>query len=252
MQHPSLAHEVKSIMRVPTSFPMSPDPSSEKSQSSLEKRLASYGVMSLAIAAATAGGSQPAFAGTVQPPLSTTTTGQVFFSMGGRADTNWFSAADFGLIQTSSQAFFAAFVDRAFLAAPVNGVSLPAVLDSGIQIGTAGQILGTGPSGLKFVTANQTLAAAGGNGLWFPASQRNQPHYVGLRFDVSGSPHYGWAQIQVGTDYNISLLAFSGELYSANTPIAAGAAPTPEPASALLLALGAAGLAAYRCKCRKA
>ena len=68
-------------MRAPVTFSNLPHTLSEKSDSSLEKRLASYGVMSLALAAATAGAPQPAYAGIIEPPLSTAVSGQVFFSM---------------------------------------------------------------------------------------------------------------------------------------------------------------------------
>ena len=210
-----------------------------KGESTLEKRLTSYGVMSLALAAATTGGPQPAYAGVIEPPISTSTTGQVVFSMGGHADVNSFGGADFALVGAGSQALLAAFAGRAFLAGSASGVPFPALLHSGTRIGTAGQILGTGPGGLKFVTAPQTLAGTGGAGWWFPASQRNQFHFLGLRFDVGGQPHYGWAEIQVGADYNITLRNVYGDLSSANMPLAAGA--TPEPSSALLLALGATG-----------
>ena len=178
-------------------------PCQMKSEANLERRLTTYGVMSLAIAAATAGGTQPAYASALQPPLSTATSGQVFFSMGGRADTNLFSGADFGLIRDTSHAFLAGFAGRAFLAA-TNGVRLPAPLLAGVQIGTAGQVLGIGPGGLKFVTAQQTLASISGAGLWFPPSQRDQPQFLGLRFDINGSPHYGWAEIKVRTDVFVS------------------------------------------------
>jgi PEP-CTERM motif len=230
-----------------------PDPSTEihapcqiKGESSLEKRLASYGVMSLAIAAATAGGTQPAYANVLQPPLSTSATGSVFFSLGGRAETSSFNNADFGLIQVGSQAFLAAFPDRAFLAASTSSVRLPAPLQSGVLIGTTGQ-QGTGPGGLKFVTFQQTLASAGGAGFWIPGGP---PQFLGLQFDINGNPHYGWAEIAVENDFNVTLLAFEGNLSSANTPITAGAsvAAVPEPSSVLLLALGAAGLAAYHRK----
>jgi hypothetical protein len=233
-------------MKAPDVLSQNPAASARtKSKSALENRLASYGVMSLAIAAATAGSTQPAYAGIVQQPLSTSATGQSFFSMGGNAAPAFFTAADFGLIQTSSRAFVAAFAGRAFLAGMANGVRIPALLHFGTHIGTAGQILGTGPGGLQFVTANQTLASANGNGFWFPASNRNQLGYLGLMFDIGGSPHYGWAAISVGADYNITLRSFYGNLNS-SSPVAAGA--VPEPSSALLLALGAAGLAAYRQK----
>jgi hypothetical protein len=80
--------------------------------------------------------------------------------------------------------------------------------------------------------------------------------YLGLRFDIAGQLHFGWARVSVSgsTDINNALTAtlhdwaYEG---AAGAPILVGqidAAPTavPEPGTLSLLALGASGLAAYR------
>ncbi len=71
--------------------------------------------------------------------------------------------------------------------------------------------------------------------------------YVGFKFQLTGQTHYGWANITLGG----SGLTFNDWAYesTADTPIAAGAV-VPEPAQSAaglgLLALGAAGVAAFK------
>jgi hypothetical protein len=76
--------------------------------------------------------------------------------------------------------------------------------------------------------------------------------YLGLEVLQGSTPEYGWADIVVHPNFTVTLDSFAldtsgGSLTTGET----GVAPTPEPASILLLALGAAGIAAYRRK-RKA
>ena len=72
--------------------------------------------------------------------------------------------------------------------------------------------------------------------------------FVGLRFDIpGGSPHYGFLDVAIDASGN-QLTLFGGAYESlADTPIVAG---VPEPGSLGLLALGAAGLAAWRLRRR--
>jgi hypothetical protein len=83
-----------------------------------------------------------------------------------------------------------------------------------------------------------------------PFSQWGGVHgYAGLAFDISGQTHYGWARLSVGTNPLLSatLHDWAYEEFP-NTPIATGEGgiAVPEPGALGLLALGAAGLAAYR------
>ena len=70
--------------------------------------------------------------------------------------------------------------------------------------------------------------------------------YAGVVFDIpGGSPHFAYLDIEVASD--LSFATVHGGAYEslANTPIQT---PVPEPGSLLLLASGAAGLAAWRRK----
>jgi hypothetical protein len=66
------------------------------------------------------------------------------------------------------------------------------------------------------------------SGGFLPSGSTN---YMGVRFDIGGSPHYGWIQLQITTTSNpafasITILDYAYE-DAANTPIPAGATGSP-------------------------
>jgi hypothetical protein len=83
--------------------------------------------------------------------------------------------------------------------------------------------------------------------------------YLGVAFDISGSTHYGWAQLTVDANFgfpsnaSITLIDYAYES-QAGVGIEAGATASavPEPSTLGLFALGAAGVMALRRKRQKA
>jgi hypothetical protein len=115
----------------------------------------------------------------------------------------------------------------------------------------AGEFIGPAAN---FVTNNVLLMSrreGDVSGAWVPPVDPDMPMtgFVGLWWDIpGGSPHFGWARITVdGGQFSLTLhdYAYEGE---AGTGIPAGAGLVPEPATLGMLALGAAGLAAWRKK----
>ncbi len=70
-------------------------------------------------------------------------------------------------------------------------------------------------------------------------------HFLGLRFDIAGQQHLGWAELslQKGTPTSVTVLSYGYET-EAGQSIVAG--DVPEPSSLALFAAGAAGLVALR------
>lgn len=124
----------------------------------------------------------------------------------------------------------------------------PARLTLGGAIGAGGQF--AGPSGTIASGGFGTGANFMQYGNWNAAGLPNSG-FIGFRFGQAGNFQYGWASITVNADYSITLRSFAYENVP-NTPIQAGAIPEPGTTSAVLLGLGASGLAAYRARRRRA
>ncbi len=118
-----------------------------------------------------------------------------------------------------------------------------------VNIATGGVVGGTAYSGFQGITP---LVTATGVSPYFPDGTAGQ---FGFRFGFSndaGDYYYGWAEMTVqprngsgNGGYTIS------QAYYSSSPIAVGAVPVPEPASIALLAIGSAGVAAWRMRKKK-
>jgi hypothetical protein len=211
----------------------------------LERRLAAYG--SLAAAAISMPAAAQAGAVSWYPDLSTA-NGPIYFdpfSAAGYAGTTPY-ASDFELL-TSVQGASGSLLTARLLVSPGNaGPNGNEFAESAASVARLAPEMTVGAS-LAFSSVDGTLAEnhSPAFGLWNPV-----PEAGVLGFElVSGGPTlYGWADITVNSDYTITLQAFgyddSGAAVTALPPIS----PTPEPASIVLLALGAAGIAAWRRK----
>ncbi|HLK62499.1 MAG TPA: PEP-CTERM sorting domain-containing protein [Bryobacteraceae bacterium] len=208
----------------------------------MEKRLASYGAMSLAVA--TGFMATPAHAGTLFTDTSgwsgnTTVDGAIFFNP---------IAGTFS--KTSNGAAFKLF-------------SVPATASSGARLviqpllGSAGIASNGGQFAKKFSfsSAVSTGNAAFGGIVRLEASAGTShtpgPH-LGLfgsgdnaYFGLAEGGKFGWGHVQILDNYQAELLGFAIQQDS-GVPITPSG--VPEPSSLLLLALGAAGIATYRNK----
>jgi hypothetical protein len=80
------------------------------------------------------------------------------------------------------------------------------------------------------------------------ATFTGSPGFVGIRFKLGGFKHYGWAYVS-GTGTQMTLNAFGyndSPGIAVHIPAESSLPNVPEPSSMALLALGAAGLGAWR------
>jgi hypothetical protein len=220
--------------------PDTPTPKPASRRRSLEKRLASYGVMSLAVAGAATVGAPPAQAsvvyfnngGSPSGPDDSLTFLTFEFPSGKIGYSHSFTAqgtnvAQFLLVSQVGSDYRDQFIFG-------GGIS-PAPLAVGAVIGPGASFGG----GSRLANYN------------FETPQQDTPPwgsgYMGLVFQLNGQTHYGWAGISSGRQLYLSDFAYET---TPNQPILAGSThdQVPEPASVELMALGAAGLAIY---CRK-
>ncbi len=102
----------------------------------------------------------------------------------------------------------------------------------------------------------RTKSTGGVAGYW--PDNLADPRYIGLQFDIGPSTYYGWARVGVDTDTSGPHATATVYEYAYNN--VAGASilsgqvsdAVPEPGTFSLFALGAAGIAAFKLRRRKA
>lgn len=133
-----------------------------------------------------------------------------------------------------------------------------AALASGVAIGPHDPFRATKSASLLMAEVFENSSTATSlRGKWGNAGDK----FLGLRFDINGQAHYGWAEFDVvgfvnpifgGAFLDATLLGYAFDTVP-NQAIAAGKttfsttfSTTPEPGTLGLLALGSLGLAAWR------
>jgi len=220
---------------------------SNNNRPGLEKRLAAYGSMSLALTAVSI---PAASAGSIEwvPDVTTTTSVNtpLYFDLQSGNVGGAGLLSSFELVtQQNGTALRALLFAKGtqFNASSVNGNAFAITVGSSIAKLAPGESV-VGPE-FNFGTLFGTLASnaqppATPFGQWNDTPDGGD---VGLSIVRGGDSYYGWADIVVNSDYTITLNAFGYDDTPGESEIAGA---VPEPSSIELLALGAAGIAAYR------
>ncbi len=214
-------------------------------RSSLDKKLSLYGV---AAGAALAAGASPAHA-TLETldltgqPATTTIGGSLYFDVNAASaavafGTTSFAGADFRIDNPSYPfAYIVGLASGNGIAGFQEAFFKASRLDSSHYVGT------------------QDNFGSSANIIPFGSFGSGDTGFIGLKFDISGSTHYGWVNITTNADGTVTLNALGYETdpdTSAHTQSPSAAPGVPDQGSTLaLLAIGAAGLLAFRAGQRK-
>ncbi len=241
----------------------------------LNRRLVSYASAATAAGAGLLGLARPAQAQIVYTPAHVVIGPRGSYSL----DLTNDGATDFVLhdsITSNCSTLFSALLAKPTLANAVEGgtgreVSFAGVLNAGARIGSSQRFIRGTNGG---VLMGEAIDSPGGGqyaGKWIHVVNR----YLGLKFQINGETHFGWARMTV--DFRLfkplkSVLTGYAYQTQPNTPIIAGqehvtaadasseprikgesgpdasleSVGAPQPASLGILALGAAGLSAWR------
>jgi hypothetical protein len=240
-------------------------------QSLFEKRLATYGTMSIAFAAvAVSQASGATIISYLGPSVTDSSGNPIYFDPLTASIDASPVAGDYELLLQNSGTLARVGVFEGSL---LNGASLrkfalsaldfsdstqassAARLPFGASIGPArkfNSFLGTLAEQSVHLSASGNVSGPFGH---FNSTGGDVSGYLGLEILQGSIPEYGWANIVVHPNFSVTLNGFALDTSGAGvTAGELGIVPppaTPEPASILLLVMGAAGLAAYRRK-RKA
>jgi len=234
-----------------------------KIQSYFEKRLAAYGTMSLALAAASQASGATII--TFLDPGVSDAASPIYINLAqGTVDATPVAGDYELLLDEGSSARIEVYQGSMFNASRMPKFAVSALdfpessqASSAARLSFGGSI---GP-GLKFsavfgTLAEQSVHASSDSNFSGPFGHFNPAFgdvsgYLGLEIFPGGTPEYGWANIVVHTDYSITLNGFALQTSGAGLDPETGGddtGQTPEPSSILLLAIGAAGIVTYRRK----
>jgi hypothetical protein len=212
----------------------------EDLQAFVEKRLARYGAMSLAVASGFM--AAPAHAGTIAVDTSTwsgtsTADGYVYFNpvMG-----------PLGLLGSSSHAAFrlshVAAASGSGSRLFIQGVSSYAAVAGASNFVTKFADNAIVPSAIPSFIGGGFLEASdpSNNGAHLGSFNPGDTAYIGLRMNG----HFGWARVAILDGFQAQLLGFAYETVEGDPATTS----LPEPSTLMMLALGSAGIAAYRRK----
>ena len=219
-----------------------------------EARLAAYAAAGLSMMAAGTATATPQYTPISAPMTTLTPGGEAFINYGGKTAFLGMMTSLNRITGDASLTFsgMTPGVDAVTVAASTHGgaTSTLEFLPKGTEVGGTGNTFVFGNGGY-----NSTNVVTAGN---------HEILYTGLRTTSNGKDFYGWAAFSFNTttepstslvDFNSKLLGYAFES-SAGTPIAIGdtggaplipsGAAAPEPASLVLMALGAVGVMAWR------